>query len=145
MNERNFKNQQWIQLFFAVSIVLLSFVLSPGTSQDDRVEIFGIKIPVLCPSRAIFNKPCAGCGLTRSFVNFAHGNIEASYNYHKLGIPLFFLVLLQIPIRIYLLKTGSAGYTEFIKKLITYPAMACIIALLMNWIVFIFQSTFIPQ
>ena len=145
MEENNFKQKQWILLFFAFSIVFLSFVLSPGTSQDDRVELFGIKIPVLCPHRAIFNKPCAGCGLTRSFVNFAHGNIDVAYNYHKIGIPLFLLVFLQIPIRIYLLIKGSTAYTELIKKLILYPAIACFIALIMNWLVFVFRSTFIIQ
>ena len=140
--EKQFHEEQIYQFFVAVIIIALSLILKPGTQQDDRVTIFGFKTPVICMHRLIFNKPCAGCGLTRSFVSFAHGDFEAAYNYHRLGIPLFILVLFQIPIRIYLLKTGLKGYTKFIKKLIFYPAVIVIFALLINWIVYIWQTSF---
>ncbi len=140
MEEKEFLKSQWIQLLFAAGIILLSLLLKPGNSQDDRVTIFGYKTPVLCLHRLLFNRNCAGCGLTRSFVSFAHGDIEGSYKFHKLGIPLFILVFLQIPIRAYLLKTGSAGYTNFVKKLICYPAVAAAIALIVNWFIFMWET-----
>lgn len=142
--EKNFINHQWCQLLFASIIILLSCILSPSKSQsdDDRVTLFGFKTPVLCAHRLIFNKPCAGCGLTRSFVSFAHGDIEAAYSYHRLGIPLFILVIIQIPIRLYLLRTGSKGYTSFVKKLIVYPTILVIIALLINWLIYLWQENF---
>ncbi len=144
LKEKEFKKDQWIQLLFAASIIFLSCIFSPAspTSKDDRVTIFGFKTPVLCIHRLIYNKPCAGCGLTRSFVSFAHGDFEAAYRYHKLGIPLYLLVLFQIPIRIYLLKTGSKGYTKFIKKLIFYPAIVVVFALIINWLIYIWQTSF---
>ena len=89
MKEKKFYEEQLLQLLFAAAIVLLSIILKPGTNEDDRVTIFGCKTPVLCLHRLIYNEPCAGCGLTRSFVSFAHGDIEASYKFHKLGILLF--------------------------------------------------------
>ena len=96
MNEKQFLKEQWLQLIFAASIILLSCILTPSNSQDDRVTIFGFKTPILCLHRLIYNKPCPGCGLTRSFVCFAHGDIRTSYNYHRLGIPLFIIILLQM-------------------------------------------------
>ena len=140
--EKQFHEEQIYQFLAAVIIIAFSLILKPGTSQDDRVTIFGFKTPVLCIHRLIYNKPCAGCGLTRSFVSFAHGDFEASYRYHKLGIPLYLLVLFQIPIRIYLLKTGSKGYTKFIKKLIFYPAVIVVFALIINWLIYIWQTSF---
>ncbi len=144
MKEKNFKKEQLIQLLFAATIVLLSVILSPGTSQDDRVTIFGFKTPVLCLHRLIFNEPCAGCGLTRSFVSFAHGDVEASYKFHRLGIPLFIVILFQIPLRLYLMKVGINGYTSFMRKLVWVPGVICMIALFINWIIFIFQTSFKP-
>ena len=144
MKEKNFKKEQLLQLLFAAAIVLLSVILSPGTSQDDRVTIFGFKTPVLCLHRLIFNEPCAGCGLTRSFVSFAHGDVEASYKFHRLGIPLFIVILFQIPLRLYLMKVGIKGYTSFMRKLVWVPGVICMIALFINWIIFIFQTSFKP-
>ena len=131
-------------MIIAASIIFLSCVLSPApkNSQDDRVTIFGLKTPVLCLHRLIYNEPCAGCGLTRSFVSFAHGDIESSSKYHKLGIPLFLIVLLQIPLRLHLLRVGVSGYTPFIKKLIWVPAVICILALIINWLIFLIQTSF---
>lgn len=142
MNEKQFLKEQWLQLIFAASIILLSCILTPSNSQDDRVTIFGFKTPILCLHRLIYNKPCPGCGLTRSFVCFAHGDIRTSYNYHRLGIPLFIIILLQIPIRLYLLRVGSSGYTPLIKKIIFFPPVICMIALVINWF-FIYISLFL--
>lgn len=145
MKEKEFKKDQWLQLLFAASIIFLSCVLSPAspTSKDDRVTIFGFKTPILCLHRLIYNQPCAGCGLTRSFVSFAHGDIDSSCKYHKLGIPLFIVVLLQIPLRLHLLRVGISGYTPFIKKLIWIPAAFCTIALIVNWLLHLYNISLI--
>lgn len=142
MKEKEFYTDQWMQLIFAAIIILLSCILTPGDSKDDRATLFGFKTPILCLHRLIYKKPCAGCGLTRSFVSFAHGDVKASYNYHRLGIPLFLLLLFQIPIRLYLLKTGISGYTPFMKKLITVPAIVCMIAIFINWVIHLIQTSF---
>ena len=140
--EKKFIEEQRIQFIIAVSIILLSLILKPGTSEDDRATIFGFKTPILCLHRLIYNEPCAGCGLTRSFVSTAHGDLESAYSYHKLGIPLFILVVFQIPIRVYLLKTGIKGYTSLVKKLITVPAILAGIALIVHWLIFSYLSHF---
>ncbi len=144
MEENKFYKEQLLQLLFAAAIVLLSIILKPGTNEDDRVTIFGYKTPVLCLHRLIFNEPCAGCGLTRSFVSFAHGDVETSYKFHKLGIPLFIVILFQIPLRLYLMKVGIAGYTSFMRKLVWVPGVIFMIALFINWLIFLFQSSFKP-
>ena len=144
--DKEFKKNQLFFLLVSASIILLSLILKPGDhSQDDRLSIFGFKTPILCFHMLIYNKPCAGCDLTRSFVCFAHGDIEASFEYHKLGIPLFLLVLYQIPIRFYLLKTGISGYSNFMKKMIEVPFIIAGIALVINWLFFLYQTSFIAN
>ena len=135
MKEKEFLKEQKFHLFIVISIIILSFLLKPGDYKDDPISIFGINIPTLCIHKIIFNKPCAGCGLTRCFVNFAHGNIKKAYEYHRIGIAFYIVVLLQIPIRLYLLKVGSKGYTKSIKYLISIPAIICAIAFIINWLI----------
>jgi hypothetical protein len=47
--------------------------------------------PVLCPFRRITGMPCPGCGMTRSFVALAHGDLGAALAFNRLG-PLLMVV-----------------------------------------------------
>jgi hypothetical protein len=47
--------------------------------------------PVLCPFRRLTGLPCPGCGMTRSFVALAHGDVGASFSFHPLG-PLMMAI-----------------------------------------------------
>jgi hypothetical protein len=48
--------------------------------------------PVLCWLRAVIGVPCPFCGMTRSFVAFAHGEIGEALRAHPAG-PLLFVAL----------------------------------------------------
>lgn len=41
--------------------------------------------PVLCPFRLLTGLPCPACGLTRSWVYLAHGQVGESFAAHPLG------------------------------------------------------------
>ncbi|MEP6755530.1 MAG: DUF2752 domain-containing protein [Chthonomonadales bacterium] len=43
----------------------------------------------VCLSRTLFHMPCPGCGITRSLQSIWLGNLELSFQFHPLGIPLF--------------------------------------------------------
>ena len=46
--------------------------------------------PILCVSRLVFGVPCGGCGLTRGYVAFAHGQLWTALRYNPLT-PLLYL------------------------------------------------------
>ncbi len=46
--------------------------------------------PILCVSRLAFGMPCGGCGLTRGYVAFAHGQLWTAIRYNPLT-PLLYL------------------------------------------------------
>jgi len=46
---------------------------------------------VICPFRRLWGIPCPGCGLTRSFVAFAHGCWSDAFRFHLLG-PAFYVI-----------------------------------------------------
>src|ERR1700753_3212695 len=53
--------------------------------------------PVMCPFRLLTGIPCPGCGLTRSFCCFAHGDIRGAFSNHLLGPFLAAGVIIGIP------------------------------------------------
>ncbi len=44
--------------------------------------------PSFCPFRMWSGLPCPGCGLTRSVVALAHGDLAASLYFHPLGVAI---------------------------------------------------------
>ncbi|WP_312870552.1 DUF2752 domain-containing protein [Gordonia asplenii] len=47
--------------------------------------------PGFCPFREMTGWPCPACGLTRSFVMLAHGDVARAFSFNLFG-PVFFVV-----------------------------------------------------
>lgn len=132
---RQFRINQLIQLFFATLMVTLPFFLAPAYHGEDRVALGNWRIPPVCPHRVLYNGSCPGCGLIRSFTAFAHGQFRESFSYHRLGIPLFLLVALQIPLRLYLLKKGPDAMSPAVLKILYRPVPVLVALLIINWLI----------
>jgi hypothetical protein len=74
----------FIGAFFLAALLLVSRLL-PLPVNDQIAHI-----PSVCVFYHLTGLPCPGCGLTRSFVCFAHGEIKQAFAYHPLG-PILFL------------------------------------------------------
>lgn len=87
----------------AVAAIAGSFLLVPsgGRALDLAVPLTGITIPLpsTCVSHRIFGFSCPGCGLTRSFVLTARGDLGGALRANPVGPALFLVCLLQIPYR----------------------------------------------
>ncbi len=131
---RQFRINQLLQLFFATLMVTLPFFLAPAYPGEDRVALGSWRVPPVCPHRVLYNGSCPGCGLIRSFTALAHGQFKESFAYHRLGIPLFLLVALQIPLRLYLLKKGPDGMSPVVFKMLYQPVPILVALLIINWL-----------
>jgi hypothetical protein len=60
---------------------------------DRVVTPGGNELGVACPSHALFGVDCPFCGMTRSFVALAHGEIGRAFAFHPAG-PLLFAAML---------------------------------------------------
>lgn len=83
-------------------------VAATGSTTTEVVRLFGYDVPVLCTWRRWFGVSCPGCGLTRAFVFLAHGMVGEAARLNLLSLPLFLLVLSQVPYRIYALWRDRA-------------------------------------
>jgi len=92
-------------LGFALIAIAGSYILdlSPEGAVTLRSDRFGfhVTLPETCVSRRILGISCPGCGLTRSFVALAHGNIRMAIEANVMGPILFVMCWLQIPYRIF--------------------------------------------
>jgi hypothetical protein len=79
-----------LALTFLYGAVLLGSVLLPIPAGDGRI----LGLPSICLFYDLTGLPCPGCGLTRSFVCFAHGQIAQAYRWNLLGPELWLICAL---------------------------------------------------
>lgn len=89
-----------IMLSIALLVTTLSFVLYTDGPTDVVIPWLNIALPPTCSMQSMAGVDCPGCGLTRSFISLAHGQLDASLAFNPAGILMFGVVLFQIPYRI---------------------------------------------
>jgi uncharacterized protein DUF2752 len=91
-------------------------VLSATLSVKNRTQVvlpgLGVALPELCLMRRASGLSCPGCGLTRSFISLAHGDVARAWSYNPSGPLLFFLVALQVPFRALQVWRIRCGWPE---------------------------------
>lgn len=72
---------------FVAALLAASVALRP--LGDQVAWPGGAALGVVCPFRRVFGLDCPFCGLTRSFVALAHGDLDAAFRFHPAGPVLF--------------------------------------------------------
>lgn len=90
----------WVLLGMSLVVLAASFVLQREGPEDVALAGVNFVLPPTCGSRVMWGWDCPGCGLTRSFVSLAHGDLLASLAVNPAGLFLFGFVVLQLPYRI---------------------------------------------
>jgi hypothetical protein len=98
------RDWHWTILGIALFVVVASCTLSIDDSGKITLSGLDVELPPLCGSRALFNLECPGCGLTRSFIALAAGDLWQSFEYHRLGWLLALAIAAQFPYRIFSLR-----------------------------------------
>ncbi len=65
------------------------------------VPIVDLPLPGLCTAQRIFGIDCPGCGLTRSFISLAHGDLARACHFNAVGVLFFLFVAAQIPYQLW--------------------------------------------
>lgn len=91
-------------LVICVAILTVAALMTPST---EMLSFFGYEVPVMCSFRRFTGYGCPGCGLTRSFTFFAHGELLQGIQMNLLGLPMFLVVAAQVPYRILRLVRGA--------------------------------------
>jgi Protein of unknown function (DUF2752) len=84
---------------------------------------YGYRLSFLkCPLRSLTGIPCPTCGMTRSFVAIAQGNLDAAIKYHLFGPALFLLFLTVFLSLLWELRTHKTK-TSFYRRYFAKPSV----------------------
>ncbi|GAB2657007.1 hypothetical protein GCM10027169_20720 [Gordonia jinhuaensis] len=72
----------------AVAVVTSAMIVAAAVSPAQAAHG-----PVLCPFRLATGLPCPGCGLTRSWVALAHGDVAGAFALNLFGPPTMVLAV----------------------------------------------------
>ncbi|MBL9149219.1 MAG: DUF2752 domain-containing protein [Phycisphaerae bacterium] len=129
---RSLRSRHWEMLIGAIVVIALASIFTVGAGDRVAVGSTGIQLPPLCMSRTVFGVSCPGCGLTRSFVHLAHGEVQSSLQVHRVGWLLALAVVAQIPYRIVALRTANG--LPLGERIPRYFGYVLIAALVVNWL-----------
>ena len=79
-----------------------------GETDVSNLRLGTFNLPSTYSFRNLTGIPCPGCGLTRSMVAAAHGDINAGFHYNRLGPLVLAYVLLQLMYRVVWLAIPSS-------------------------------------
>jgi len=131
-------NRHREMLFISTTVCLLSFLLA--VRPDQKVELFflpGWAAPETCFTRTTFGTDCPGCGLTRSFIYLANGDLPASLAVNRIGWLFALATAIQIPYRSFLLFywLKKRGLPEPVSPSVNTAVATTLIAVLIgNWL-----------
>ncbi|MEX1039345.1 MAG: DUF2752 domain-containing protein [Pirellulaceae bacterium] len=88
-----------VLLVLSLGVLLAAFVLKREGTEEVAIAGLNIVLPPTCGARTLWGIDCPGCGLTRSFISLAQGDLIGSWQVNPGGVFLFGFLLLQIPYR----------------------------------------------
>jgi hypothetical protein len=125
-----------ILLVLAVAALGLSAILQVEGGTSVVVPLVQVQLPEMCQLRRTLGLPCPGCGLTRSFISLAHGDLSAAVQFNPAGPMLFALLAFQIPYRSWQIARLRAGKNEWSLGAWSYLPLWLIFAVLLGQWVF---------
>ena len=130
---RSAKQYQLILLTMALFVLAASFILQPPTNYAVMLPGFDVEIPGICVWRRATGADCPGCGLTRSFICLAHGDLNSAWQYNPAGLLLFLVCVAQIPYRGYQYYRLRHGRSEWQSRIGSIVIWIAVVALLAQW------------
>jgi hypothetical protein len=121
-------------LVLCAAVIVASALLDVQPNGITLPGLPGHPLPGICFTRSVLHMNCPTCGMTRSLVAVAHGELRLAFALHRLGPLVFLLVLVQVPLRAYAIFTGALPRWLSHPKLGSRLAVALIVALLANWV-----------
>lgn len=82
--------------------------------------------PVLCPFRLLTGLPCPFCGLTRSWVHTAHGDVAQGFVDHPVG-PVLFALTAGVVVWILVMR-ARAAVPRWLGRLVGLAVVAALVA-----------------
>jgi hypothetical protein len=118
-------NGIFLVLFVCAVVALAALDVTPAGAG--RVPLVDWELPQTCVVVRMTGRPCSSCGITRSIISAAHGDIDRSRRFHPAGVPLLAMVLGQCAMR-------AAFLWPRLRRPVPDVAVSAAMALVMAWL-----------
>jgi hypothetical protein len=127
---------QFVLLSLCVTVLILASVLDINPQATEQVTLGSWTLPEFCQSKRLFRIDCPGCGMTRSFIYMAHGEVPAAFKLHPTGAILFIAMILAIPFLVINAVWISRGNRSLIGDLgISVLVLISTVMLMLQWLI----------
>jgi len=114
----------------ALSLLVTSRILTPHPRGLGTHVALGLPP---CGFLLAFGLPCPTCGLTTAFAQLARFELLASVRTHPLGLPLFALTLVSLPLALRNLMRAESPASALVRMRAERWALLLGVALLVTW------------
>ena len=122
------------RLVFLMSSGMLLIAVLLGQLQRVLPSASISRLPVLCAFRRMTGVPCPGCGLTRSWVALAEGNLHQSLGFHRLGwLVMLYVIAQALRHGLWLVAPGLRLGLDRLGKYLDWGILVLAGALFVNW------------
>ncbi len=87
-----------IWLLGTAGILAIACLMTVGSDRQVLLPGLDRPIPETCAMHTRFGIDCPGCGLTRSFIHLAHGDVQSAWRLNPASLLVFAFVASQIPL-----------------------------------------------
>jgi hypothetical protein len=123
-------------LALCLGLLAAPVLLARLATTERGLRVAGVRLPSLCTWRNATGLPCPGCGLSRSWVEAARGDLAASFEQHRLGLALMLYVLAQaLRHGVWLVAPRCRSGLERAGRWLDAGVLLLGVALLANWAV----------
>ncbi len=123
--------RHWQMLWIAGFVLVCSFCFQVVDNGKVAFRWWTVlQVPETCLPRRWFNVECPGCGLTRSFIYLAQGQLDRSIQVNRVGWCMAIAVLLQFPYRIASIRLRRPAIHPEICR---WFGNGIIVMLILNW------------
>jgi len=117
-----------------LAVAVVAVVVPPVAPGQETLRLAGVPLPTMCMLRAATGMPCAGCGLTRSWIAALHGEWGWSFEHHRLGAVALAYLLLQAIRHAAIIARPSAGMLAVAGRRLDLAAIALGVLFVWNWL-----------
>ena len=115
-------------LLGSIALIIVLSLLSLSVDAE-HLTLLGFTLPKICFMQLVTDAGCPFCGITRSLHLCIKGNLQDALNINFMGVILFCIVIIQIPLRIAILylprmkKIDTRKFDSLICSVFLYIAL----------------------
>ena len=124
-----------VVLIVCTCVLGLAAILEVREGRQVLIPVWNVPLPEVCSFKRMTGLGCPGCGLTRSFISLAHGQLARAWYYNPAGLLWFGLCAAQIPFRLWQLVRWYRQWPPVHWPLVTTTWIVALLSLAVTWIV----------